>query len=126
MTVDTELVAMMNAVFADHRAVHGPIAGPELWDQLRTLGLARLTGAEESGGSGAGWREAAELTAAAVRSGVRIGLPEHDLLACWLLEDAGIPAPAEGEAEKVARDYLVEVSGKRFDVKVIGAPPAYE
>ncbi|HWO83394.1 MAG TPA: biotin/lipoyl-containing protein, partial [Solirubrobacterales bacterium] len=31
-----------------------------------------------------------------------------------------LPAPEEGEAEKVARDYLVEVSGKRFDVKVIG------
>ena len=35
-------------------------------------------------------------------------------------EDSLIPEPAEGEAEKVARDYLVEVSGKRFDVKVIG------
>ena len=35
-------------------------------------------------------------------------------------EDTSIPEPAEGEAEKVARDYLVEVSGKRFDVKVIG------
>ncbi|MBK8293970.1 MAG: acetyl-CoA carboxylase biotin carboxylase subunit [Solirubrobacterales bacterium] len=30
------------------------------------------------------------------------------------------PVAEEGEAEKVARDYLVEVSGKRFDVKVIG------
>ncbi|MBK5232581.1 MAG: acetyl-CoA carboxylase biotin carboxylase subunit [Thermoleophilia bacterium] len=30
------------------------------------------------------------------------------------------PKAEEGEAEKVARDYLVEVSGKRFDVKVIG------
>ncbi|HNC94202.1 MAG TPA: carbamoyl phosphate synthase, partial [Solirubrobacterales bacterium] len=35
-------------------------------------------------------------------------------------EDTSIPEPADGEAEKVARDYLVEVSGKRFDVKVIG------
>ena len=35
-------------------------------------------------------------------------------------EDTSIPEPAEGEAEKVARDYLVEVSGKRFDVEVIG------
>jgi len=35
-------------------------------------------------------------------------------------ESADLPEPAEGEAEKVARDYLVEVSGKRFDVKVIG------
>lgn len=91
MTVDAELVAMMNAVFADHRTAHGPTAGPELWDQLRTLGLARLTGTEETGGSGAGWHEAAVLMAAAVRSGIRTGLPEHDLLACWLLEVAGVP-----------------------------------
>ena len=40
------------------------------------------------GGSGAGWYEAAELLAAAVRHGVRIPLAEHDLLACWLLEAA--------------------------------------
>ncbi len=31
-----------------------------------------------------------------------------------------LPEPEEGEAEKVSRDYLVEVSGKRFDVTVIG------
>ncbi|MGK2932178.1 MAG: biotin/lipoyl-containing protein, partial [Solirubrobacterales bacterium] len=31
-----------------------------------------------------------------------------------------LPVREEGETEKVARDYLVEVSGKRFDVKVIG------
>lgn len=91
MSVDAELTTMMNAVFAEHRETHGPTAGPELWAQLRELGLARLTGTEESGGSGAGWREAAELTAAAVRAGVRIGLPEHDLLACWLLEAVGAP-----------------------------------
>jgi len=35
-------------------------------------------------------------------------------------EAAAAPEPAEGEAEKVARDYKVEVSGKLFDVKVIG------
>ena len=43
----------------------------------------------------------------------------------WLKELAfdPAPAPAEGEEEepKVARDYAVEVSGKRFEVKVIGA-----
>jgi len=42
----------------------------------------------------------------------------------WLKTTApeGAPAPAEveGDAEKVARDYKVEVSGKLFDVKVIG------
>src|SRR5947209_1316019 len=34
------------------------------------------------------------------------------------------PPPAEGEEEKVERTYTVEVSGKRFDVRVIGEAPA--
>jgi acetyl-CoA/propionyl-CoA carboxylase, biotin carboxylase, biotin carboxyl carrier protein len=33
------------------------------------------------------------------------------------------PAEGEEEAEKVEQAYTVEVSGKRFDVKVIGPPP---
>jgi acetyl-CoA/propionyl-CoA carboxylase biotin carboxyl carrier protein len=45
----------------------------------------------------------------------------------WLKEHgapAAVPAPAGGDEEdepKVERDYAVEVSGRRFDVKVIGA-----
>jgi acetyl-CoA/propionyl-CoA carboxylase biotin carboxyl carrier protein len=46
----------------------------------------------------------------------------------WLKELAQpAPEPAgddEDEEEKVERDYAVEVSGRKFDVKVIGAPPA--
>ena len=38
--------------------------------------------------------------------------------------DASPPAPSEDEAELVTRDYKVEVSGKLFDVKVIGEAPA--
>ena len=34
-------------------------------------------------------------------------------------------ADGDGESEKVEQSYLVEVSGKRFDVKVIGDRPAY-
>ncbi|OBF13652.1 acyl-CoA dehydrogenase family protein [Mycobacterium sp. ACS4331] len=93
--VDSELAAMMNAVFAAHRESHAPAAtitrDAELWSTLAELGLVRLTGSERSGGSGAGWHEAAELTAAAARNGVRVPLAEHDLLACWLLESAGLP-----------------------------------
>ncbi len=46
----------------------------------------------------------------------------------WLKQLAFTPAaPAAGEddAETVEQTYTVEVSGKRFDVKVIGAAPAY-
>jgi acetyl-CoA/propionyl-CoA carboxylase biotin carboxyl carrier protein len=45
----------------------------------------------------------------------------------WLKQLA-FPAPAQpsedDEEEKVERDYAVEVSGRKFDVKVIGAAPA--
>lgn len=92
MSVDAELVEMMSAVFAAHREAHGPgEAVDELWDQLGELGLIRLTGSEESGGSGAGWAEAVELLRAAAWHGVRVPLAEHDLLACWLLETVGLP-----------------------------------
>lgn len=83
--VDPALLDMMEAVFAQHG--RDPQA---LWDRLDGLGLVRLTGAEARGGSGAGWAEAAALLSAAVRHGVRLPLAEHDLLACWLLEAAGI------------------------------------
>ncbi|HET7591359.1 MAG TPA: acetyl-CoA carboxylase biotin carboxylase subunit [Solirubrobacterales bacterium] len=39
-------------------------------------------------------------------------------------EDATPPAPSEEDGEVVSRDYKVEVSGKLFDVKVIGEAPA--
>jgi acetyl-CoA/propionyl-CoA carboxylase biotin carboxyl carrier protein len=45
----------------------------------------------------------------------------------WLKDNAApdppaaAPAAGEDEEEKVERDYAVEVSGRRFDVKVIGA-----
>ncbi len=96
IVVDSTVVDMMGAVFADYRDTHPPAAGraerdPALWRTLDDLGLVRLTGAESAGGSGAGWYEAAELLAAAVRHRVRIPLAEHDLLACWLLDINDMP-----------------------------------
>ena len=95
--VDTALIDMMDAVFADYRKKHPAAHAPtgvddDLWSTLSGLGLVRLTGAESDGGSGAGWYESAQLHAAAVRHGVRTPLAEHDLLASWLLEAAGLEA----------------------------------
>lgn len=92
-TVDAALIDMMSGVFAAHRERFGPgVAGlDELWATAGELGLVRLTGSEESGGSGAGWPEAAELLRAAAGHGVAAPFAEHDLLACWLLETAGLP-----------------------------------
>lgn len=94
--VDPDLIEMMDAVFGAHRKgqeATGTVGhDTELWSRLHELGLVRLTGSAEHGGSGAGWAEGAELLAAATRHGVRVPLAENDLLACWLLEAAGLPA----------------------------------
>lgn len=82
--VDPALAEMMDAVFAEHGT------DEDLWSRLDELGLIRLTGPEESGGSGADWHAAAELLSAAVRHGVRAPLAENDLLAGWVLDTAGI------------------------------------
>ena len=84
-TVDSDLTEMMSSVFRNHRERTTPEAGIARWDvglwsQLTALGLDRLTGREDHGGSGAGWFEAAELIRAAVSNGVQIPLSEHDLL----------------------------------------------
>lgn len=93
--VDPALIDMMRAVFGAYRTTRSSEAAVDrdahLWHQLDELGLVRLTGPERSGGSGAGWHEAAELLAVAVQHGARIPLAEHDLLACWLLEASGSP-----------------------------------
>ena len=114
--VDPALVELMDAVFAEYRETRSPAGTLErdadLWRRLDDLGLVRLTGAEHSGGSGAGWYESAELLAAAVRHGVRIPLAEHDLLACWLLDANAMPS--DGAAR------TVEVVGRRQRAHLLG------
>jgi acyl-CoA dehydrogenase len=94
--VEPALIEMMDAVFAEYRETHSPSdtleRDADLWQSLDDLGLVRLTGPEQFGGSAAGWYEAAELLGASVRHGVRIPLAEHDLLACWLLGANGMPS----------------------------------
>jgi len=94
--VDPALVGMMNAVLREYRESHPPVntieRDADLWRHLDDLGLVRLTGDEKSGGSGAGWFDAAELHAATARHAVRVPLPENDLLACWLLDANGMPS----------------------------------
>ncbi|RYF60336.1 MAG: acyl-CoA dehydrogenase [Comamonadaceae bacterium] len=94
--VDPDLVEMMESVFSSHRTAIQPSADaavldPKLWKELDDLGLARLTGSEAHGGSGADWHAAAALLGVAAASAVHVPVAEHDLLAGWLLETGGLP-----------------------------------
>jgi acyl-CoA dehydrogenase len=112
--VDSDLVDMMDAVFSAYRVTHPPTANAELdvelWQHLDDLGLVRLTGSEDDGGSGADWYEAAELLTAAVRHGVRVPLAEHDVLAGWLREHLRIPADKSRRTVCLLNDHGVALS----------------
>lgn len=93
---DPDLVATIRQVVAAHApAPRDPEAGVALdgtlWEELEALGLARLTGAESDGGSGAGWHESAALLTELAAAAVALPVGEHDLLAGWLLHAAGLP-----------------------------------
>lgn len=92
---DPDLVSMLDTVFG-RQAAGGARPGGldrEFWGILESLGLTRLTQSESRGGSGAGWPEAAALLSAAAQHAVPVPVTEHDLLAGWLLETAGLERP---------------------------------
>jgi acyl-CoA dehydrogenase len=74
----------------DHRIGEVIEFDRSLWATLSELGLARLTGDEAAGGSGAGWTEAALLLTAAGAGAAAVPVAENDLLAGWLLTTAGL------------------------------------
>lgn len=95
-TADPDVVAMLTELFDDYRATR-PAPGATvdldhgLWARLEDLGLTRLTGSEASGGSGAGWLEAAALLGLSAGAGAPVPVAEHDVLGGWLLEAARLP-----------------------------------
>jgi acyl-CoA dehydrogenase len=97
--VDQDYAAMVSAVFSrwsdsqepDEQGSTGRF-DMKLWAQLAGLGLTRLTGVEENGGSGAGWAEAATLHRLAGYHAVPLPLVEHDLIAGWLIDRLDLEA----------------------------------
>lgn len=98
LTVDPDLESMIDDVLA---GFSGPDVEPDhtqVWETLREVGLARLTAPEESGGSGAGWPEAAAVLRAAAAAGVAAPFAETDLLAGPLRRAAGIDDSSDSTA----------------------------
>ncbi|MEO7447976.1 MAG: acyl-CoA dehydrogenase family protein [Humibacillus sp.] len=93
---DPDLVAVLTDVFGDYRTRRAVPTQDldldrDLWARLEQLGLTRLTGSPERGGSGGSWADAAALLGLAAGAAAPVPLAEHDLLAGWLLEEAGLP-----------------------------------
>lgn len=98
LAVDPDLEAMIADVLS---GFSGPDTEPDherVWETLREVGLARLTAPEESGGSGAGWVEAAALLRAAAEAGVAVPYAETDLLAGPLRRAAGLEDSSDATA----------------------------
>ncbi len=89
LAVDGDLQDLMDDLVAGH-------SGPDIersaavWATLGAVGLARLTAPEETGGSGAGWVEAAALLRTTAAGGVAVPFAETDLLAGPLRRAAGL------------------------------------
>jgi acyl-CoA dehydrogenase len=106
-SMDADLAALFSDVLGDwhaRRSTH-PVAPPldrELWAVLSDLGLTRLTG---ESGSGAGWRESALLLRQAAAHAAPVPLVEHDLLAGWLRERAGLATGAGIDTVSVVESH---------------------
>lgn len=90
LEVDADLTAMMSDVLSGYS---GPDVAPDpaaVWETLSEVGLGRLTAPEESGGSGAGWAEAATLLSLAAAAGVAVPYAETDLVVGPLRRAAGL------------------------------------
>lgn len=98
LTVDEDLESMMAGVLAQFS---GPTVEPDadaVWRALSEVGISRLTAPEETGGSGAGWAEAATLLRLAAAAGVAVPYAETDLVVGPLRRAAGLDDPATGTA----------------------------
>ena len=117
LSVDPDLDAMIADVLAGYSR---PDVGPDpaaVWQTLREVGLARLTAPEVTGGSGAGWAEAAALLRAAAASGVAVPFAETDLLAGPLRRAAGL----DDSSDATAAVAVVDPTGTARAVPWAGA-----
>ena len=104
-----ELRELAASIFAE-ASTSGVGFDKTLWETLDESGLARLTLPESAGGSEGTLVDAAVLLTEAGAHAARVPLVETDLLAGWLLAEAGIPLP---DGPLTAVQGAVEVDGDR-------------
>jgi len=110
--LDAQLEQLLEQVFSHAAGLHAGSTDLRfdraLWTKLEESGLSRLTAA----GSGAGWIEAAGLLRAAARHAAAVPVAENDVLAGWLVEQAGLP----DDPSVVRTSCIADSSGDASDV----------
>jgi acyl-CoA dehydrogenase len=106
MSADDDFIALADRVMAEQSAAISHVGGASFdaafWAKLASLGLSRLTASAEASGSEASWFEAGALLASAAHHGVPGPFAENDLLATWVLEQAGA-TPTDDAVRTFAR-----------------------
>ena len=110
--IDAQLEQTLEQVFSTAAGLHEGSTDLHfdraLWSTLAELGFTRLT----SVASGAGWIEAAGLLRAAGRHAAAVPVAENDVLAGWLVEQAGLP----DDQSVIRTSCIVDVFGDAADV----------
>jgi acyl-CoA dehydrogenase len=115
-TADTsELAELAESIFSEASGT-GTAFDAALWKTLEGSGLARLTLPEAAGGSEGSFTDAAAVLIAAGAHAARVPLVETDLLAGWLLHEAGIALPA-GPLTAVAGELEIDGDTVRGELR---------
>ena len=110
--IDAQLEQTLEQVFSTAAGLHEGSTDLHfdraLWSTLAELGFTRLT----SAATGAGWIEAAGLLRAAGRHAAAVPVAENDVLAGWLVEQAGL----RDDPSIIRTSCIVDVFGAAADV----------
>lgn len=117
LSVDEDLQTMLDDVVSGFSGPHVRPDPAAVWSTLQEVGVARLTAPEATGGSGAGWIEAAALLRTTARAGVAVPYAETDLLAGPLRRAAGVDDSSDGTATVA----LLDSAGTAHHVPWAGA-----
>jgi acyl-CoA dehydrogenase len=117
LSVDEDLQAMLSDVVSGFSGPHVRPDPDAVWSTLREVGVARLTAPEATGGSGAGWVEAAATLRIAAGAGVAVPYAETDLLAGPLRRAAGV----DDSSDYTTTVALLDSAGTAHHVPWAGA-----
>jgi acyl-CoA dehydrogenase len=107
--VAQEVAELARAILAEHSGPDDGSINRSAWNALCASGLTELLTPIDRGGAGAGWPEVGALLFEIGGAAACVPVAEHDVLAGWLLDRAGLPR--RGSGVRTASLFADGVSG---------------